>query len=42
MNNKQINALLNPEQQKQYAAIEEQMHEELKRRMQERRDAGAW
>jgi hypothetical protein len=38
---KQINALLNPEQQKQYAAIEKQMHEELKRRMQERRDAGA-
>jgi len=38
---KQINALLSPEQQKQYAEIEKQLHEELKQRMQERRNAGA-
>jgi hypothetical protein len=38
---KQINALLSPAQQKQYAQIEKQLHEELKQRMQERRNAGA-
>ena len=38
---KQINALLSPEQQKQYAEIEKQMQEEFKQRMKERRDAGA-
>jgi len=38
---KQINALLTPEQQKQYAEIEKQLHEELKQRMQERGNAGA-
>ena len=38
---KQINGLLSPAQQKQYAQIEKQLHEELKQRMQERRNAGA-
>ena len=38
---KQINALLSPEQQKQYAQIEKQMQEEFKQRMQERRKADA-
>jgi hypothetical protein len=38
---KQINALLTPEQQKQYAEIEKQLHEELKQRMRERRNADA-
>ena len=38
---KQINAILTPAQQKQYAEIEKQLHEELKQRMQERRNAGA-
>jgi hypothetical protein len=38
---KQINALLTPPQQKQYGEIEKQLHEELKQRMQERRNAGA-
>jgi hypothetical protein len=38
---KQINALLTPEQQKQYAEIEKQLHEKLKQRMRERSDAGA-
>ncbi|MDB6161306.1 MAG: hypothetical protein JWO04_5012 [Gammaproteobacteria bacterium] len=38
---KQINALLSPAQQKEYAQIEKQLHEELKQRMQERRNAGA-
>jgi hypothetical protein len=38
---KQINALLTPEQQKQYAQIEKQLHEELKQRMRERSNAGA-
>jgi hypothetical protein len=38
---KQINALLTPEQQKQYAEIEKQLHQELKQRIQERRNADA-
>jgi hypothetical protein len=38
---KQINALLSPEQQKQYAQIEKQMQEELKQRMRERRNTDA-
>ena len=38
---KQINALLSPAQQKQYAEIEKQLHQELKQRMQERRNAEA-
>jgi hypothetical protein len=38
---KQINALLSPAQQKEYAQIEKQLHEELKQRMQERRKADA-
>jgi hypothetical protein len=38
---KQINALLSPEQQKQYAQIEKQMQEEFKQRMRERRDTDA-
>jgi hypothetical protein len=38
---KQINALLTPEQQKQYAEIEKQLHEELKQRMRERQNADA-
>jgi hypothetical protein len=38
---KQINALLTPEQQKQYAEIEKQLHEELKQRMRDRGNAGA-
>jgi hypothetical protein len=38
---KQINALLTPEQQKQYAEIEKQLHEELRQRMRERRNADA-
>jgi hypothetical protein len=38
---KQINALLTPAQQKQYAEIEKQMREQMKQRMQERRNAGA-
>ena len=37
---KQINALLTPEQQKQYAEIEKQMREELKQRVRERRNPG--
>jgi hypothetical protein len=38
---KQINALLSPEQQKQYAELEKQMQAEFKQRMQERRKADA-
>jgi hypothetical protein len=38
---KQINALLTPAQQKQYAEIEKQLHEELKQRMRERQNATA-
>jgi hypothetical protein len=38
---KQINALLSPAQQKEYAEIEKQLHQELKQRMQERRNAEA-
>jgi hypothetical protein len=38
---KQINALLSPAQQKEYAQIEKQLHEELKQRVQERRNAEA-
>jgi hypothetical protein len=37
---KQINAILSPTQQKQYVEIEKQLHEELKQRMQARRNAG--
>ncbi len=35
-----INAVLTPDQQKQYAALEEQMKEEMKERRQEKKDAG--
>jgi len=38
---KQVNALLTPEQQKQYAEIEKQMQGEFKQRMHERRNADA-
>ena len=38
---KQINALLTPEQQKQYAQVEKQLQEEMKQRMRERRSTGA-
>ena len=38
---KQINALLTPDQQKQYAEIEKQLHDELKQRMRERQNAAA-
>jgi Spy/CpxP family protein refolding chaperone len=35
-----INAVLTPDQQKKYAALEEQMKEEMKERRQEKKDAG--